>query len=90
MPTTNGSIAGDELPATPDPQPFVEGLSRLHAIPAEAAFIGDSLSEDIRGTADVGMTTVWIPPDSPSRDVAGPDVVCDSIADLLALPWETS
>ena len=42
----------------PHPEIFERALSALEAAPEEALFVGDRLYEDVRGAAQVGMTTV--------------------------------
>lgn len=42
----------------PHPAIFERALEALEAVPERALFVGDRLFEDIRGAAEVGMTTV--------------------------------
>jgi putative hydrolase of the HAD superfamily len=42
----------------PHPEIFERALEALEVAPGEALFVGDRLYEDIRGAAEVGMTTV--------------------------------
>jgi putative hydrolase of the HAD superfamily len=42
----------------PHPEIFERALAALEVAPAEALFVGDRLYEDVRGAAEVGMTTV--------------------------------
>ncbi len=42
----------------PHPEIFERALERLGVAPNEALFVGDRLYEDVRGAAEVGMTTV--------------------------------
>jgi putative hydrolase of the HAD superfamily len=42
----------------PHPEIFERALAELEAAPDEALFVGDRLYEDVRGAAEVGMTTV--------------------------------
>ncbi|WP_456368263.1 HAD family hydrolase [Thermococcus sp.] len=44
----------------PDPRMFLYALEGLDAEPREAAFVGDSLYQDIYGAKNVGMTSIWI------------------------------
>jgi putative hydrolase of the HAD superfamily len=42
----------------PHPEIFSRALQALEVVPSEALFVGDRLYEDVRGAAEVGMTTV--------------------------------
>jgi putative hydrolase of the HAD superfamily len=42
----------------PHPEIFGRALEALEVVPGDALFVGDRLFEDVRGAADVGMTTV--------------------------------
>jgi len=42
----------------PHPEIFERALEALEVAPGEALFVGDRLYEDVRGAAEVGMTTV--------------------------------
>lgn len=42
----------------PHPEIFERALEALEVAPAEALFVGDRLYEDVRGAAELGMTTV--------------------------------
>jgi putative hydrolase of the HAD superfamily len=42
----------------PHPAIFERALEALEAVPERALFVGDRLFEDVRGAAEVGMTTV--------------------------------
>lgn len=44
----------------PEPKIFLYALERLGVEPHEAMMIGDSLSQDVYGAKNVGMTAVWI------------------------------
>lgn len=82
----------------PDPEIFQRALARS-GLPAEQIlFVGDSLTNDVRGAKAVGMQTAWLICDQSQdqvegerlrsageagADVAGPDLFLDSLADLL-------
>ncbi|ASJ08848.1 2-haloalkanoic acid dehalogenase [Thermococcus siculi] len=44
----------------PEPKIFLYALENLGVEPGEAAMVGDSLSQDVYGAKNVGMTSVWI------------------------------
>ncbi len=44
----------------PEPKIFLHALETLGVQPAEALMVGDSLSQDVYGAKNVGMTAVWI------------------------------
>jgi len=44
----------------PEPKIFLYALEKLRVEPGEAAMVGDSLSQDVYGAKNVGMTAVWI------------------------------
>jgi len=44
----------------PDPRIFLHALEALNVTPPEALMVGDSLSQDVYGAKNVGMTAVWI------------------------------
>jgi len=81
-------FAGNDIPAKPHCRPFLEALSGLNSSPQKAAFVGDSVAEDVTGAAAVGMTTIWLSNgDHPSPD-AKPDFHIQSFEELLPPPWE--
>ena len=54
-------IAGEaEIPAKPDPAPFVMALEKLRIRPEEAVFVGDDFRIDIEGSRNAGITPVWL------------------------------
>jgi putative hydrolase of the HAD superfamily len=63
----------------PDPRIFRAALERLHAEPAEALFVGDSLPRDMAGARALGMPHVWLSPEK--REACCPE---DSVIDRLA------
>lgn len=44
----------------PEPKIFLYALEKLGAEPSEAIMVGDSLSQDVYGAKNLGMTAVWI------------------------------
>ncbi|WP_297507243.1 TIGR02253 family HAD-type hydrolase [Thermococcus sp.] len=44
----------------PDPKIFLVALEALNTRPEEAVFVGDSLTQDVYGAKNVGMTSVWV------------------------------
>ncbi len=44
----------------PEPKIFLHALEGLGVRPGEALMVGDSLSQDVYGAKNVGMTAVWI------------------------------
>ena len=44
----------------PEPKIFLHALETLGVRPGEALMVGDSLSQDVYGAKNVGMTAVWI------------------------------
>ncbi|WP_456365391.1 TIGR02253 family HAD-type hydrolase [Thermococcus sp.] len=44
----------------PEPKIFLHALEALNVRPGEALMVGDSLSQDVYGAKNVGMTAVWI------------------------------
>lgn len=80
--------AGDDVERQkPDPMALVMALDDLaHVDPAHAAMIGDSAADVFAGKG-AGVATIgvlWGVPDHTDLLAAGPDVVCESIADLRA------
>ncbi|NJE84730.1 TIGR02253 family HAD-type hydrolase [Thermococcus sp. CX2] len=44
----------------PEPEIFLHALEKLGVEPKEAVMVGDSLSQDVYGAKNIGMTAVWI------------------------------
>ncbi|NJE09896.1 TIGR02253 family HAD-type hydrolase [Thermococcus sp. MAR1] len=44
----------------PEPKIFLYALEELAVEPGEAMMVGDSLSQDVYGAKNIGMTAVWI------------------------------
>jgi HAD superfamily hydrolase (TIGR01509 family) len=78
--------AGDDVERQkPDPMALVLALNDLaHDDPASAAMIGDSAADVIagKGAGVVTIGVLWGSPDHADLLQAGPDIVCDSVADL--------
>jgi len=51
----------------PDPKIFSVALTNLQTSPAQAVFIGDSLSRDMAGARNVGMSHIWLTPKAPEQ-----------------------
>jgi putative hydrolase of the HAD superfamily len=69
----------------PHPAIFERGLEALEVEPEQALFVGDRLYEDVRGAAEVGMTTVqalWFRADQ-HPDGAEPDHQAFTQLDVL-------
>jgi putative hydrolase of the HAD superfamily len=69
----------------PHPEIFERALSALDASAEEAIFVGDRLFEDVRGAAELGMTTVqavWFRADE-NPDGAEPDYQAFTQMDVL-------
>jgi HAD superfamily hydrolase (TIGR01509 family) len=69
----------------PRPEIFLAACSALGVDPAATMFVGDSLESDVRGAADVGMTTVqalWFTADDTST-AAEPDFLAFTPMDVL-------
>ena len=75
----------------PDSAAFGQALEHLHADPASTLFVGDSLANDVRGAAALGMrTALLLPPELgaslsslPSTEVKGATVVVRALDELL-------
>ncbi len=71
--------------AKPQPEIFLHALDRLGVEPFAAMFVGDRLEADVRGAADVGMTTVqalWFAADDCTASVE-PDFLAFTPMDVL-------
>ena len=55
-----GISAADVGVGKPAPDMFLDALGRAKALPVEAIHVGDHLIDDIQGSADVGMYTIWV------------------------------
>jgi putative hydrolase of the HAD superfamily len=72
----------------PDPRIFRAALGALRAEPAQALFVGDSLSRDMAGARGVGMPHIWLRPEGAADDLPccpGDRVIrtLDALKDLL-------
>jgi beta-phosphoglucomutase-like phosphatase (HAD superfamily) len=79
-----GEVAGIGL-RKPDPMIYRLALELLDVEPGEAVFVGDRLFEDVRGAAELGMTTVqalWFRADE-HPDGAEPDYQAFTQLDVL-------
>ncbi len=78
-------VYGDDADhVKPHPEPFELALAELDAAPERTLKVGDSLRKDVRGANELGLTSVWIPNGTGSRDGSDPepDHRLDSLADL--------
>ena len=68
----------------PDPRIFRHALDELGVKPAEATFVGDSLSRDMAGARSVGMAHIWLVPAAASdpRPCCHGDRVIRSLREL--------
>lgn len=66
---------------------FLAACKNLAISPADALFIGDSLTSDIAGAKGVGMDAAWINPEgiSVSQDVPQPDYILSNLNDLKGI-----
>ncbi len=51
----------------PDPKIFSVALTNLQTSQGQAVFIGDSLSRDMAGARNVGMSHIWLTPKAPEQ-----------------------
>ncbi|UPM42516.1 HAD family hydrolase [Halocatena salina] len=79
--------AGFDAPSKPDPEPFVDALSRLDVDPAHAVHVGNSLEADVRGADAAGMRSAWLRADG-MTPTPQPQYVLDSLTDLIHTSWE--
>ena len=54
------TVSGDYPFKKPDPRLFQEGCRKLGVRPEEAVYVGDLFYRDVLGSANAGMTPVWI------------------------------
>ena len=54
----------------PDPRIFLSAMDELKSIPKRTVFVGDSLHRDMAGARDVGMTHIWLAPQTGERRTA--------------------
>lgn len=79
-------FATPEKGVKPDSYPFDQALSALDATPETTMHVGDSLRADVAGANAMGVTSVWIPPETDDSVVSiEPDHTLDSLSDLPAL-----
>ena len=82
-------VGGDETARhKPDPQPLLLAAERLHADPAEAAYVGDS-PFDMRAAKAAGMHAVGVTwgriHDRTKLEAEEPDAIVDDAEELLAV-----
>ena len=75
------SVFGGE--EKPSPRAFVEVLAELGASPVDAAYVGDSIANDVDGALEAGLTAVWL---DRYGDTAPPPAGAHRIASLSELP----
>ncbi len=72
----------------PNPKIFFEALKRLHIKADEAIYVGDTPLEDIQGSKNVGMKTVFIPSQFNSLNdmqkvAQPPDYIIEKLSDII-------
>ena len=82
-------VGGDETERhKPDPQPLLLAAERMHADPAQTAYVGDS-PFDVRAAKAAGMFAIAVTwgriHDRARLEHAEPDAIIDSAEELLAL-----
>ena len=72
----------------PDPRIFRKALSALRRKPGESVFVGDSMTNDVRGAKGVGMYAVLVEkPGEPSSEDPGYEAIPDfRVPDLRGIP----
>lgn len=69
----------------PEPAIFELASKELSVSPEKCIFVGDSPIADIRGAANVGMYTVFIPSDLHGAKCSEADAVCRCYSELLSI-----
>jgi HAD superfamily hydrolase (TIGR01549 family) len=71
----------------PHPTIFHEALKQIDVEPADAIFVGDSLTDDVAGAKNVGMRVVWLNPEGRPlpEGMPAPDANVRSLLDLSDL-----
>ena len=77
----DSAVVGAEKP---DRRIFEAALSAVGVAPAEALFVGDSLTRDMAGALALGMPHVWIRSGEGSACCAGDNVIA-RVSDLEGL-----
>jgi HAD superfamily hydrolase (TIGR01549 family) len=65
--------AGIDTLAKPASEPFAVALASLDVRPNETVYVGNSLESDIEGANEAGLSSVWMPYDSPDDSELKPD-----------------
>lgn len=80
-------VSGELGVGKPESGIFLKALESAQVIPAEAIYVGDSLTSDVAGAKNVGMYATWInrkkvakPEDAPS-----PDLEINTLWDIIPL-----
>ncbi len=76
----------------PDPRIFREALDHFHALPGEAAMVGDMLNADVLGANQAGIYSIWITrriklPDEGELEIQ-PQAVVSALQQIPALLTE--
>jgi FMN phosphatase YigB (HAD superfamily) len=66
----------------PDPLIFRRAVDGLRVAPAEATFVGDSLSRDMAGARADGMPHIWLAGEAGGAACCGGDRVIHTLEDL--------
>ena len=75
------SVFGGE--EKPSPRAFVGVLDQLGASPVDAAYVGDSIANDVEGALEAGLTAIWL---DRYGDTAPPPAGAHRIESLSQLP----
>ncbi|MBT3175453.1 MAG: HAD-IA family hydrolase [Desulfobacula sp.] len=69
-------VAGEsEIPAKPDPQPFLLCLEKMNIKACEAIYVGDDFQKDVLGAGSVGINPIWLKHSSVKRSWPDPETV---------------
>lgn len=83
-------FTSETVAAKPHRSVFADVLYNLDAEPAETAFVGDRLFDDIHGAQEVGMKGIWIPhsniPAAQSTDLGiTPDATIQKLSEIISV-----
>jgi HAD superfamily hydrolase (TIGR01509 family) len=76
-------VSAFEAEPKPSPRAFLDALDELEASPADAAYVGDSIANDVEGALGVGLTAIWL---DRYGDSAPPPAGAHRIESLAELP----
>ncbi|WP_276260365.1 HAD family hydrolase [Haloglomus litoreum] len=72
-------------PVKPDPAPFERALDAVAATPGETVHVGNSLTSDVGGAHNAGLTSVWLPDEHSPRDGPEPHHRVDALPEVPGL-----